>query len=82
MDAPKFTDYRHKFPAIPEPQPTIESLVQVVNALKEIVEMITDQRQRGREMAASPTWGDLVNVGVVKPDQVMELKNERLSRLR
>ena len=62
---------RHRrFPAIPDPQPTVESLVQVCNALKEAVELITDQRRRGQELVSSPTWGDLVHMGMIAEDQV------------
>jgi len=78
----KPSDHRHRFPAIPEPQPTVESLVQVCNALKEAVELITDQRKRGGEAMSSPTWGDLVQMGVVTTESISALKNDRLQNKR
>jgi len=83
MTAPLSTPERqHRFPAIPEPQPSLESLVQVCNALKEAIELLSGQRQRGREMNAFPTWGDLVNIGVATPDQVEAWKTARLLKPR
>jgi len=61
---------RRKFPPIPEPKPTLESLVQVCNALKEAVELLTSQRTRGQEHMAVPTWGDLAEAGLIEPDKI------------
>jgi hypothetical protein len=68
----------HKFAAIPAPQPTLESLVQVCNALKEAVEVLTNQRVRGQGLTAVPTWSELVNAGVVSVDQVPALQDGRV----
>jgi len=79
MKIPTKAPARHnKFTAIPEPKPTIESLVQVCNALKEAVEIITNQRSRGQGRTASPTWGELVNAGVVTEDHLPALQDGRV----
>jgi hypothetical protein len=70
---------RHnRFPAIPEAKPTVESLVQVCTALKEAVEILTNQRIRGQGLTAAPSWEELVNMGVVKVDQVTALQDGRI----
>jgi len=77
---PQHTPQRHnRFPAIPDPQPTVESLVQVCNALKEAVELLTNQRKRGQGLTASPSWGELVNMGVVSSDKVVALQDGRVA---
>lgn len=48
-----------RYPAIPEPQPTIESLVQCIQALKEAVETLTGQRKHDQLGASAVTWDDL-----------------------
>ena len=48
--------------------------MQVCNALKEAVELLTDQRKRGQELTSSPTWGALVDMGIVAADQVLHCK--------
>lgn len=68
----------HRFASIPEPLPTLESLVQVCNALKEAVEVLTNQRARGQGLTASPTWNELINAGVVSVDQVPALQDGRV----
>ena len=76
---PTHVPQRHsRFPAIPDPQPTVESLVQVCNALKEAVEVLTNQRKRGQGLTAAPSWGELVDMGVVESDQVMALQDGRV----
>jgi len=71
MKVPTQVLERHRrFPSIPNPSPNLESLTQVCTALKEAVELLTEQRTRGQELNATATWGDLVNAGVVSVDQV------------
>ena len=56
---------RHsRFPAIPEPSPTIESLVTTVIALKEAVELLTGQRRRDADGTAAVTWDELRRRGI------------------
>jgi len=70
---------RHnRFPAIPEPQPNVESLMQVCMALKEAVEVLTNQRVRGQGLTAAPTWGELINSGVIEKDKVIALQDGRV----
>lgn len=54
--------------SIPEPVAEIRSLHATVLATKEIVETLTGQR--GRALDAAVTWGDLVEAGLIQPDQV------------
>jgi hypothetical protein len=61
---------KRKLPAIPDPQPTLASLVLVTTALKEAVELLTNQRMHGQESVAAPTWAELVNLGVVDEGSV------------
>jgi hypothetical protein len=59
-----------KFPAIPEPVPTLEDLYNTVVALKQAVETLTRQKNV-RDSAV--TWDDLLNVRpipVVTPQQL------------
>jgi hypothetical protein len=56
---------RRKAPSIPDPQPTLASLVQVTTALKEAVERLTNQRARGNANDSVPTWEELVLLGIV-----------------
>jgi len=53
---------------IPEPYESVASLRVSVMALKELVEALAGQRG-GRDDVAV-TWGDLVETGVIKPEQV------------
>lgn len=48
-----------RFPPIPEPQASTESLIIVSRALKEAVELLTGQRARGNMGVAAVTWDDL-----------------------
>lgn len=54
--------------AIPSPQPNLNSLYEVSIALKQNVEALTGQR--GGPLQRSPTWQDLINLGIVTADQV------------
>lgn len=57
-----------KFPVIPEPFANTQALYGSVMAMKEGVEMLSGQRGDAKDCAV--TWGDLVRLGIVKPDQV------------
>jgi hypothetical protein len=54
--------------AVPHPQATVESLQASVIALKEVVEVLMQQRGHSDNWAV--TWADLIRAGIVKPDQV------------
>jgi len=68
----------HKFASIPDPKPTLDSLVQVCTALKEAVEVLTNQRTRGQGLTSVPTWNELIDAGVVSVDQVPMLQDGRV----
>lgn len=53
-----------RFPPIPEPQASTESLIIVSRALKEAVELLTGQRARGNMGVAAVTWDDLKFRGI------------------
>lgn len=53
-----------RFPAIPEPQPDIKSIMQATSALKEAVELLTGQRSRSSKSRAAVTWEDLEYRGI------------------
>jgi len=53
---------------IPEPFETLSSLRSTAMATKELVETISGQR--GHANDAAVTWADLVNLGLIKADQV------------
>jgi hypothetical protein len=59
---------RSTTPAVPEPYENLASLRASVMALKEAVEML--MAQRGTRHDAAVTWADLLQLGLVKPDQV------------
>lgn len=73
---------RRVWPTIPEPANTIESLHASVSATKEVCEILTAQRgtpvvmqtMTGRNtlsnLSAAVTWADLLELGVIKPEQV------------
>lgn len=65
-------------PSIPAPVATVSSLLATAEALREGVELL--QGQRGGWDDAVVTWGDLVNLGLIKPDQVP--KNVGINRPR
>lgn len=54
--------------AIPVPYETPHSLRVTAMALKERVEVLSGARGSARDMAV--TWDDLVELGLIKPDQV------------
>lgn len=54
--------------AIPEPYTDVNSLHAAVSALKEGYEAISGQR--GTADDAAVTWGDLIRLGWIRPDQV------------
>ena len=56
---------------IPEPYENVASLRATCMALKEAVETLT--KQRGDIHSAAPTWGELQQLGVVKPEQVNKI---------
>jgi hypothetical protein len=55
-------------PTIPEPYTTVASLYASVKALKESVEMLNGQR--GDADNITVTWGQLLALGIVKPEQL------------
>lgn len=57
-----------KYPAIPNPAAEVHSLRSSAIALKETVEILT--QQRGNRGGAAVTWQDLVNLGLILPSQV------------
>jgi hypothetical protein len=75
--------YRYKrrrtLPAIPHPEATIASMHSTIMALVEAVEML--QGQRGTISDAAVSWGELVDQGVLKLDQVpMDVGTDSLRR--
>jgi hypothetical protein len=57
-----------KYPAIPYPVEDLASLRSATAALKEVVEIIT--QQRGSVANSAVTWQDLVNLGLITTAQV------------
>lgn len=57
-------------PGIPEPSLTIASHQIVILALKEAVEILAKQRDPKQIPHAAVTWQDLVDLGLVGPEQV------------
>jgi hypothetical protein len=57
-----------KYPAIPEPLAEINSVRDTSAALKETVEVLT--QQRGVRSLSAVTWQDLLALGLIKVDQV------------
>lgn len=53
--------------AIPEPVETLHSLRNSVLANKEVVETLSGQR--GNILDCAVTWGDLIDLGLIKKDQ-------------
>jgi hypothetical protein len=62
--------------AVPEVQPTIESLYQAVTRLKEGYEYLS--RQRGQAARWPVTFQDLIDMGLITVEQM----NEQISRRR
>lgn len=56
-------------PAIPQPYATVPSLVATAEALKEAVETLNGQREKTK-INAAVTWDDLVQLGLIGPEQV------------
>lgn len=56
------------FPSIPEPQPEVSVLAECVRSLKQIAEVLT--RQRGKPAQSTVVWQDLVDLGLITPDQI------------
>lgn len=57
-----------KFPAIPEPISEINSVRDTAAALKETVEVLT--QQRGTRSFSAVTWEDLLALGWITPAQL------------
>lgn len=57
-----------KYPSIPEPEASIESLLMAVRALKINIEILTAQRSTRAEGVA--TLQDLVDLGLVDQDEL------------
>jgi len=57
-----------KYPSVPAPTVDIASLRESCAALKEVVEILT--QQRGSTLNSAVTWQDLVNLGLITPAQV------------
>lgn len=57
----------NKYPAIPECTSDVRSLQNTINALKEVVEVLTGQRHGSQPLV---TWDDLVRLGVVEQGDV------------
>ena len=55
-------------PTVPEPYTTVEALYASTKALKEGYEMLSGQRGGPDNIAV--TWGDLLALGIVKPEQL------------
>lgn len=62
--------YRKRRPqvTIPQPEENLGALYRSVLTLKELVEVIAGQR--GSPVDCHPSWQDLVDIGLIKPDQV------------
>jgi hypothetical protein len=62
--------YRKRRPqaTVPQPEATVESLYHSVLALKELAETMAGQR--GLNVDANPSWQDLIDIGLIQPDQV------------
>lgn len=57
-----------KYPSITEPLAEINSVRDTAAQLKETAEVLTGQR--GTRSLAAVTWQDLLELGLIKPDQV------------
>lgn len=55
---------------IPEPYPDAASLRATALATKELVESLAGQRGGSYDVAV--TWGNLIDLGIVKPEQMPE----------
>jgi hypothetical protein len=57
-----------RYPAIPEPLPEIEGLAMAVREIKQLVEILTQQRKPYTNSAV--TWQDLVDLGLIGSNRV------------
>lgn len=57
-----------KYPAIPEPIAEINSVRSSTAAIKEAVEILT--QQRGNRANSAVTWTDLVNLGLIPASKI------------
>lgn len=57
--------------AIPKAEPYLSSLVKSITAVKEAVEIVTGQTND--LYSAAPTWGQLLDAGVITEDQLRAL---------
>jgi len=57
-----------RYPSIPDPTSDPVSLRSTALALKEITEILT--QQRGDRTISAVTWQDLVDLGLILPSQV------------
>lgn len=64
---------RKKYPAVPDPGPTIEGVRKSVIALKQGVEVLG--RLRGDGMDSAVTLNDLVDLGLITEAQAKRLLN-------
>jgi hypothetical protein len=66
---------------VPNPAPDLPSLQVTVLALKELAEVLAGQRGDPRDVAV--TWGDLLDLGIVKPPDVpQDVGSEGMQRAR
>jgi len=61
---------RSTFPPVPEPQRSLEAHQEAILALKEGYELLTRQRTRAVRLNSCPTWEELIELGIVTPEQV------------
>lgn len=64
------SEQRVRPPAIPVPQASFAALVESVQALKQAVEVLNGAA--GEKIQRSVTWVDLINLGLVKVEEVPE----------
>lgn len=57
-----------KYPSIPKPSADIVALSRAGDAMKETLEILT--QQRGNKENSAVTWKDLVDLGLILPTQV------------
>ncbi len=57
-----------RYPSVPSPTLDVASLREAVAALKEVVEILT--QQRGLPANSAVTWQDLVNLGIITSSQI------------
>lgn len=57
-----------KYPSIPEPLAEINSVRDSAAAMKETVEILT--QQRGDRALSAVTWQDLLALGLISADQI------------